>query len=65
MSSKPKTKRTRIHPAVAIVAMGCIAGMAIFAEYSGSSNGEAFKIAAAAIIAALAGIKLRFKLPVT
>lgn len=62
MTSK---KRTRIHPAVACTAVVALAAMSVAMKVvTGEPNLE-FELIIAGAIGALAGIKLRVKLPVT
>lgn len=58
-------KRARIHPAVAVAAIAAVTILAVVAEILNPGSGETWKVAAAGIIAAIAGIKLRSILPVT
>jgi len=58
-------KRYRIHPGVAITAMVCLTALALGSQYLGAPEGGWYKVVAAFIIAALVGVKLRPRLPLT
>ena len=58
-------KRVRIHPAIACTAILALTILCISAEFHSQDPLVSFKLAIAAIIAAIAGIKVRHVLPVT
>ena len=62
----PKVKRrARIHPAIACTAIIALVVLCVSAELHSSEPLVSFKLAITAIIAAIAGIKVRHVLPVT
>ena len=65
MKEKQMKKRARIHPVIACTAILALVVLGISAEFHSQDPLVPFKLAIAAIIAGIAGIKVRYRLPVT
>ena len=65
MKRRQTKKQARIHPAIACCAILCLTLLCISAEFHSEDALVSFKLVIVAIMAAIAGIKVRHVLPVT
>jgi hypothetical protein len=63
--ARSRNRRHRIHPAVAVTAIGGLVALALSAEYHAHDPLVSFKIFIATLIGLIAGVKIRNRVPVT